>query len=98
MADITYDDFIPQGDTTVERLISLLENYTHAPVTPGDTLGPLVPSTDFLARDINHYWHLPRGYGYRHGDILTTWTVKQLTADLDERVAAAKAAGLPAGF
>jgi hypothetical protein len=95
--DLAFANIVPQGTTTVQQLIWLLQTYTHAPVTATDTLGPLVPSTDILGADVNQTWNLPKGYGYRSGDIPATWTVQQLANDIDQRVTAAKAAGLPAG-
>jgi hypothetical protein len=95
--DLSFDSFIPIGQTTVQKLTWLLNTYTHAPVAPTDTIGPLVPSTDILGADINHTWNLPDGYGYQSGDIQSKWTVQQLADDIDRRVAAAKKAGLPAG-
>lgn len=88
--DLAFADFLPQGKTTVEQLISILNTYTHAPIQPTYTVGPLVPDLDMLGADINQSWNLPQGFGYKSGDIDPNWTVQQLAGDIDRRVAAEK--------
>jgi len=66
--DLSFDSFVPLGQTTLNKLVWLLSTYTHAPVTGADIVGPLVPSLDILGADINHTWHLPQGYGWSPDD------------------------------
>ena len=89
--DLTFADFLPQGAGTVQRLISILNTYTHTPIQPGYTVGALVPDLDMLGADINQTWKLPSGTGYKTGDIQPTWTVQTLANDIDKRVKSGKA-------
>ena len=92
-SDLRLENFIPQGNTTITKLIWLLHTYSHAPINPKDTLGPLVPSTNILGADVNHTWNLPEGYGYKYGEIATDWTVQALSDSIDKKIADAKKAG-----
>jgi hypothetical protein len=91
--DLQLQNFVPSGNTTVDKLIWLLHSYSHSPITPKDTLGPLVPSMNILGADVNHTWNIPKGYGYKYGDIGTDWTVQKLADDIDKKLAAASKAG-----
>ena len=89
--DLNYDSFRTQGGTTLQQLISIIKPYTHVdPILAEYSLGPLVPDLDMLAADINDNWNLPEGKGFWSGEIESKWTVENLAAYIDLKVAAAK--------
>jgi hypothetical protein len=89
--DLSYDGLVPEGNTTISRLISILKTYTHVdPIQAEYSVGPLVPDLDMLGADINVTWKLPTGKGFWSGEIERQWTVKYLAAYIDLKIAAAK--------
>lgn len=78
----------PVGNTTLQKLITLLnQQYTHAPLKPDYTVGPLVPDLDALAANINDNWQPRLKKLYTSGDIDPSWTLQNVADDIDERIA-----------